>query len=104
MQGPPPQAEARATGEVTERLHSSNNIRENAALPPHDCRCMKERLLVGLLLAAVVLVYGNTLVNQFAMDDELYIMRNAQVTEPSLHGLFSPNPVSAVFRPVAFAT
>jgi len=65
---------------------------------------MKERLLTGLLLAAAVLVYGNTLVNRFAMDDELYIMRNAQVTDPSLHGLFSPNPVSTVFRPVAFAT
>jgi tetratricopeptide (TPR) repeat protein len=65
---------------------------------------MKEHLLVGLLLAAVALVYGNTLVNQFAMDDELYIMRNAQVVDPSLHRLFSPNPVSAVFRPVAFAT
>ncbi len=65
---------------------------------------MKERLLIGLLLAAVVLVYGNTLANQFAMDDELYIMRNAQVTDPSLHRLFSPNPVSSVFRPVAFAT
>ncbi len=65
---------------------------------------MKERLLVGLLLAAVVVVYGNTLVNQFAMDDELYILRNPQVTDPSLHRLFSPNPVSAVFRPVAFGT
>ena len=57
-----------------------------------------------MLLAAVALVYGNTLVNQFAMDDELYIMRNAQVTDPTLQRLFSPNPVSAVFRPVAFAT
>ncbi len=65
---------------------------------------MKERLLAGLLLAAVVLVYGNTLVNQFAMDDELYITRNAQVVDPSLQRLFSPNPVSAVFRPVSFAT
>jgi len=65
---------------------------------------MKERLLTGLLLAAIVLVYGNTLMNQFAMDDELYILRNPQVTDPSLHRLFSPNPVSAVFRPVAFAT
>jgi len=64
---------------------------------------MRERLLTGLLLAAAVLVYGNTLVNRFAMDDELYIMRNAQVTDPSLHRLFSPNPVSAVFRPLAFA-
>jgi hypothetical protein len=77
---------------------------ENAALQTHDWPGMKERLLTGLLLAAAVLVYGNTLVNRFAMDDELYIMRNAQVTDPSLHGLFSPNPVSTVFRPVAFAT
>jgi tetratricopeptide (TPR) repeat protein len=65
---------------------------------------MKERVLTGLLLAAVVLVYANTLANQFAMDDELYILRNAQVTDPSLHRLFSPNPVSTVFRPVTFAT
>ncbi len=65
---------------------------------------MKERVLTGLLLAVAVLAYGNTLVNQFAMDDELYIMRNAQVTDPSLHRLFSPNPVSAVYRPFAFAT
>jgi hypothetical protein len=65
---------------------------------------MKERLLTGLLLAVALLVYCNTLANQFVLDDELYIMRNAQVTEPSLSGLFSPNPVSTVFRPLAFAT
>jgi tetratricopeptide (TPR) repeat protein len=65
---------------------------------------MKERFLTALLLAAVVFVYANTLSNQFAMDDELYILRNAQVTAPSLHTLFSPNPVSRVFRPVAFGT
>jgi hypothetical protein len=65
---------------------------------------MKERLLVGLLLAAVALVYCNTLVNQFAMDDELYIMRNVQVTDPSLHRLLSLSQFSNVFRPVTFAT
>ena len=65
---------------------------------------MKERLLVGLLLAAIALIYGNTLVNEFVSDDELYITRNAQVVDPSLHRLFSPNPVSNVFRPVTFAT
>src|SRR5215469_15774314 len=64
---------------------------------------MRERLLVGLLLAAVVLAYANTLGNQFVMDDELYIMRNPQVTSPSLSRLFSPNPVSSVYRPVDFA-
>jgi protein O-mannosyl-transferase len=65
---------------------------------------MKERFLTGLLLAAAVLVYGNTLLNQFALDDELYILRNPQVTEPSLHGIFSLSPFSNVFRPVSFAT
>ena len=65
---------------------------------------MRERLLVGLLLAAVVLAYANTLGNQFVMDDELYIMRNPQVTSPSLSQLFAPNPVSSVYRPLAFAS
>src|ERR1700756_4734536 len=65
---------------------------------------MKERFLTAVLLAAAVLAYANTLGNQFVMDDELYILRNPQVTDPSLLRLFSPNPVSAVFRPVTFAT
>jgi protein O-mannosyl-transferase len=65
---------------------------------------MRDRVLIGLLLASVALVYGNTLVNQFVLDDELYIMRNLQVTDPSLHRLFSPNQFSNVFRPVTFAT
>jgi tetratricopeptide (TPR) repeat protein len=65
---------------------------------------MKERFLIGLLLAAVVLAYGNTLANQFTMDDGLYIEQNPQVTAPSMHGLFSPNRFSNVFRPVAFAS
>ena len=47
---------------------------------------MKDRLRIGLLLAAVALIYGNIVVNQFVLDDELYISRNAQVVEPSLHG------------------
>lgn len=65
---------------------------------------MKERLLVGFLLAAAVLVYGNTLANQFVLDDGLYIVRNAQVVDPTLHDLFSANPVSSVFRPLTFAS
>jgi protein O-mannosyl-transferase len=65
---------------------------------------MKDRYLVGLLLAVVVIAYANTLVNEFAMDDELYILRNPQVTSPSLHNLLSPNQVSNVYRPLAFAT
>ena len=65
---------------------------------------MRERLLAGLLLAAAVLVYGNTLANQFVLDDELYIVRNAQVVDPTLHDVFSTNPVSNVYRPLFFAT
>ena len=65
---------------------------------------MKDRLLIGLLLAAVVLVYANTLVNQFVMDDDLFITTNAQVTDPSLHRLLSESRISRVFRPVTFAT
>ena len=65
---------------------------------------MKERLCIGLLLAAVVLVYGNTLRNEFTMDDGLYVVNNPQVTHPSLRALFTPNKISNVFRPATFAT
>jgi tetratricopeptide (TPR) repeat protein len=65
---------------------------------------MKDRLRIGLLLAAVALIYGNVLPNQFVLDDELYITRNAQVVEPSFRALFTPNIVSLVFRPLTFAT
>lgn len=65
---------------------------------------MRDRLRIGILLAAVALIYGNIVFNQFVLDDELYIARNAQVVEPSLRGLFTPNIVTSVFRPVTFAT
>ena len=78
--------------------------RQIAALSRHHCKYMKDRLRIGLLLAIVAMVYGNILVNQFVMDDELYIVRNAQVVDPTLRGLFSPNIVSSVYRPFTFAT
>jgi tetratricopeptide (TPR) repeat protein len=65
---------------------------------------LRDRFLAGLLLAAAVFVYGNTLFNQFVLDDELYITRNEQVVDPTLHNLFSANPYSNVFRPFSFAT
>jgi tetratricopeptide (TPR) repeat protein len=65
---------------------------------------MKESLRIGLLLATVALVYGNTLRNEFTMDDGIYILRNPQVTNPSVQGLFAPNKTTNVFRPVTFAT
>ena len=65
---------------------------------------LKESLRIGLLLAAVALIYGNTLRNQFTMDDGLYVLRNAQVTHASVRGFFAPNKDSNVFRPLTFAT
>jgi Tfp pilus assembly protein PilF len=65
---------------------------------------MKERFRLGLLLAAVVLVNANTLRNAFTMDDDLYIVRNPQVTELSVRELFAPDKFTNVFRPFTFAT
>ena len=66
---------------------------------------VKERLCIGLLLAVVVFAYGNSLTNDFTMDDlQLYVVKNPQVTHPSLHALLSPNKFTTVFRPVTFST
>lgn len=65
---------------------------------------MKESLRIALLLAVVALVYGNTLRNGFTMDDGIYVLRNPQVTQASLHALFAPHNLSNVFRPVTFAS
>lgn len=63
---------------------------------------LHRQILVLLVLTA--LVYGNSLFNGFTMDDELYILRNPQVTQHSLKLLFHPNVASNVFRPATFAT
>jgi protein O-mannosyl-transferase len=65
---------------------------------------MKERLCAGLLLAVAMLVYGDSLLNDFTQDDELYVVHNQTVTSPSIRGLFGPNKVTNVFRPVTFST
>src|SRR5579863_123144 len=65
---------------------------------------MKDRLRIGLLLAAVAFVYANTLLNQFALDDGLYITRNPQVTQFTWRGLLAPNRFTNAFRPFTFAT
>jgi len=65
---------------------------------------MSERMRVALLLTVAMLVYGNTLLNSFTMDDFQYIVRNPTVTNLSVSGLFEPNKDSNVFRPVTFAT
>jgi tetratricopeptide (TPR) repeat protein len=65
---------------------------------------MKRSLCIGLLLGAVALTYGNTLVNSFTLDDNLYISLNPQVTNASARAFFTPNKVSNVYRPLTFAT
>lgn len=65
---------------------------------------MIQRLKLPILVTIAMLVYGNAIRNGFAMDDDLYIFRNAQVTSPTAKGLFQPNKYTAVFRPVTFAT
>lgn len=65
---------------------------------------MRERWRIGLLLALVAVVYGNSLWNEFTWDDELYITTNPQVTHFSWRSLLAPNHVTNVFRPLTFAT
>jgi hypothetical protein len=65
---------------------------------------MNERLHVALLLAVTMLVYGNTLLNSFTLDDGVYILSNSAVTGPSVRGLFEPDKTNHIFRPVTFAT
>src|SRR5260370_31341021 len=38
------------------------------------------------------------------MDDGVYILRNSQVTDASLSGLFAPHKITNVFRTVSFAS
>ncbi|HET8965095.1 MAG TPA: tetratricopeptide repeat protein [Candidatus Acidoferrum sp.] len=64
----------------------------------------KLSLQIALLLGVTLLIYANSLLNDFTMDDELYIQKNAQVTQHSFRLLFQPNAASNVFRPVTFAT
>jgi len=59
---------------------------------------------IAWLLGIAALIYGNSLGNGFTLDDELYILRNPQVTQHPIRLLFQPNTVSNVFRPVTFAT
>ena len=65
---------------------------------------MNERMRIGLLLAVAMLVYGNTLLNGFTLDDDTYILHNATVTNLSVRGLFEPAEATNVFRPLTFAT
>ena len=74
------------------------------AQPPTRAAWLPLRLQIGILLGLTLLLYANSLVNGFTMDDELYIQRNPQVTQHSLQLLFQPNAASNVFRPLTFAS
>jgi tetratricopeptide (TPR) repeat protein len=65
---------------------------------------MSEKTRMAILLGIAMLVYGNTLWNQFAFDDEAYIFRNHAVTNPSLRSFFTVQKSTNVFRPVSFAS
>lgn len=65
---------------------------------------MTERMRIGLLLAMTLLVYSNTLLNDFTYDDEGYILRNPAVKTASVSGLFQPTKGNNIFRPFTFAT
>src|ERR1700694_2378595 len=65
---------------------------------------MNERLRIGLLLAVVMLVYGNALRNEFTLEDGPYIVNNPQVTDLSVREIFAPTKLTNLFRPVTFAT
>src|SRR5262249_51026751 len=65
---------------------------------------MQERLRIGFLIAIVTVVYGNTLLNGFAQDDQIYIFENHGVTAHAAREIFLPNTLSHVFRPLSFAT
>jgi len=63
-----------------------------------------EHTRIATLVAISVLVYINTLLNSFALDDFLYIFNNPAVTSPSIKLLFSATKDFNVFRPITFAT
>ena len=68
---------------------------------------MSERIRIVLLAAVAMLVYGNSLLNQFTFDDYTYILNNPTVTHLSVRGLFEPAKADAnhrFFRPATFAS
>jgi hypothetical protein len=56
------------------------------------------------VLAVTLVVYGNSLLNGFALDDNLYVLSNPQVTNPSIKGLFEATQYNNVFRPIMFGS
>ena len=71
---------------------------EDSTFQPSDS------LRIGLLLAVTVLVYANTLLNDFTVDDDIYILRNSMVNSFSIRGIFRATSYNNVFRPFTFGT
>lgn len=65
---------------------------------------MNERIRIELLLAAVLAVYANSLLNGFTYDDEAYVLHNPAVKSFSLSGLLQPTSFNNVFRPMTFGS
>jgi protein O-mannosyl-transferase len=89
---------------ATSQLDVLNEMGEGLPADVHGVQRARQRFYFGLLIAAVMLVYGNSLWNGYTMDDGLYVTGNTQVTAPTLRGLFTPNQYSKVLRPVTFAS
>lgn len=87
----------------TQTIVQSLERAESPAVPDPKVRAgFSERFRVIALLAISILVYGNTVLNSFALDDFLYIFNNPAVTSPSLKLFFSATKDFNVFRPVTF--
>jgi protein O-mannosyl-transferase len=63
---------------------------------------ISERTRVALLAAVSILVYVNTLLNGFTLDDGMYILGSKAVTSFDVKGLFTPVAFNNAFRPVTF--
>jgi len=85
----------------TQAIVESQERTESPAVPVPTVR-FSERFRIIALVAASILVYANTLLNSFALDDFLYIFNNLAVTSPSLKLFFSATKDFNVFRPVTF--
>jgi len=64
---------------------------------------MHDKLRLGVLTASAMLVYGNTLGNDFTFDDGYYILNNPAVIAGSLRVLLRPAR-NNVFRPVTIGS
>lgn len=87
------------TQAIVEKAQITESLAPGAASPGI---VLSERTRMIALFAVSILVYANTLRNDFALDDFLYIFNNPAVTSPSLKLFFSATKDFNVFRPITF--